>query len=45
MRVQSVGVGRLYDGVDDVADAGGGVVRVGLAGVQPGDDGVCGEGG
>src|SRR5262249_52417214 len=44
-RVQSVEVGSLYDRVDDVADAGGGLVRGGLAGVQPGDDGICGEGG
>jgi hypothetical protein len=33
-------VGRLYNGVDEVADPGDGMVGVGLAGIQPCNDGV-----
>ena len=31
--------------IDDVPDPGGGEIGIGLAGVEPGDDGLCGEGG
>ena len=39
--VRSVRARRLDHGVDDGPDADGRAVGVGLAGVEPGDDGVC----